>query len=217
MRKVLHVAGREFAATVLTKGFIIGMLLTPTLLGVLIYAMPRMVTRTPPKVAGEIAVIDPTGEVTAGLADFLRPQRFVERREESRRRIAEATPEALRQVTAAAPGGEAAVQRSLDAALGQVPQLTVVGLSGAADVEQAKAPLKEGAPKGVTGTATRLALVVVHRDAVTRAAGSDRFGSYDLFVRGKVDDRLEAEIREGLREAIVEGRVRASGLDSEGN
>ena len=116
-------------------------------------------------------------------------------------------------MTAAAPGGEAAVQRSLDAALGQVPQLTVVGLSDAADVEQAKAPLKEGAPKGVAGTATRLALVVVHRDAVTRAAGSDRFGSYDLFVRGKLDDRLEEEIREGLREAIVEGRVRASGLD----
>ncbi len=39
------------------------------------------------------------------------------------------------------------MQQSIDAALGEVPQLDVVALPGGSDVEAAKAPLKDAAPE----------------------------------------------------------------------
>ena len=38
---------------------------------VVIWMMPLLIDETPPAIEGEVAVIDATGEVFAGLADFL--------------------------------------------------------------------------------------------------------------------------------------------------
>lgn len=212
MKKILCVAKREFLATVTTKGFIIGILVVPLMIAMVALVFPRMINRTSPKIVGEIAVVDPTGQVTAGLRAYLQPERFVERREESRQRATEAAPEILKQAAASSPEGQAAMQRQLDAAFGEAPQIDVVALEPTTDLEQAKAPLKV-APDGKGGNASRrLALIVVHPDAVRRAEGKDRFGSYDLFVRGKLDDRIVNDIHDGLHEAIVNARVQVSGL-----
>jgi ABC-type Na+ efflux pump permease subunit len=104
------------------------------------------------------------------------------------------------------------MRQSMESALGEVPRLDVVVLDPASDVEAEKAPLRTPAA-GASGGASRLALVAVQPDAVSRAPGSTAYGSYDLYVRGKIDDRLIDEIRAGLREAIVDARVQASGLD----
>jgi len=215
MKKTLHVAVREFLSTVLTKGFIVGILIAPALIAVLIVVMPRLMREAPPKVTGEVAVVDPTGRVVGGLGEYLRPERIAERREELRRRIDEATPEAVRAVAGTSPQGRAVVEQSLDAALGEVPRIQVVSLDPATDLEEAKAPLKVEAEGGGRGEMGRLALVVVHPDAVVRPQGQGAYGSYDLYVRGKLDDRIEDEIRGGLREALVAARVAASGLDRE--
>jgi ABC-type Na+ efflux pump permease subunit len=214
MKKILYVANREFLSTVMTKGFIIGMLLTPVTVGVLVLVFPRMINRTPPRVVGEIAVLDPTGQVAGGLRDYLRPERFLERREESSRKAAQATPEALKRIVATSPAGQTAMQSQISAAFGEVPQLDVVALEPGTDLEQAKAPLKTGGGANAQES-KRLALIVVHPDAVRRAEGKERYGSYDLFVRSKLDDRLESDLRNGLREAIVNLRVQASGLRRE--
>ncbi len=212
MKKIRHVAYREFAATVMTKGFIIGMLVAPIMIGIMVLVFPRMINQTTPKVIGEIAVMDPTGQVTEGLRAYLQPERFVERREASGRQAAQAAPEAVKKVVATSPGGQEAMQRQIAAAFGEAPQLDVVALDPRTDLEQAKAPLKAAGSDDRTKEPKRLALIVVHPDAVRRAEGKERFGSYDLFVRSKFDDRLEDDIRNGLREAIVEARVQASGL-----
>ena len=155
MKKILHIAYREFAATVMTKGFIIGMLITPVMIGIVVLVFPRMMNRTPPKVVGEIAVMDPTGQVTEGLRAYLRPERFVERREASSRQAAEATPEAVKKVVASSPAGQEAMQRQIAAAFGEVPQLDVVALDPGTDLEQAKAPLKAaGAAIAANGAET---------------------------------------------------------------
>jgi len=185
----------------------------PAIVTVMIFVFPLLIKETPPKIEGEVAVIDPTGEVAAGLGDYLRPERMAARREEQKKKIEEATPEALRTVAGATPQGRAAVQQQLDAALGEVPQIDVVVLDRNADLEEAKAPLKvkpAGVPKGNLG---RLAVVVVHPDAIERAEGKTAFGTYDFFVRGKLDDRMEDEIKRGMADAIVAARVRSSGLD----
>ena len=104
------------------------------------------------------------------------------------------------------------MQTSMDAVLGAVPQLQVTALEVGADLEQAKAPLTS-VPGDTHSDQGRLALVVVHRDAVRAGAPGATFGSYDIYVRDKLDDRIEDEIRNGLREAIVDARIADSGLD----
>jgi ABC-type Na+ efflux pump permease subunit len=204
------VARREFVATAGTKAFIFGVLVTPIALGLLFLMFPRMMRQGPPRVEGEIAVIDVTGEVGKGLQSYLGPQAIARRREEKLRKMNEAMPPALR-TAAEASGKGTEVGKSMERALGEVPRLDVAVLGPGTNAEDAKAPLKAQEP--ADNPHTRLALVVVHPDAVRREAGKSQFGTYDLFVRGKLDDRVEDEIKKGLREAIVDARVRLSGLD----
>jgi ABC-2 type transport system permease protein len=211
MKKILLVAGREFLATAGTRAFILTTLITPAMIALLIFLVPRMINEAPPDVQGEVAIVDPTGQVADGLRAFLQPDRIAARREEEYRRFQDNMPSALRSATPTmrpgSPGADA-----LESVLGNVPRLTVVTLDPAEDLEAAKTPLTREPPAGGS-TSTRLALIVVHRDAVARADGAERFGSYDFFIRAKLDDRLIDEISGGIRESIVDARLRTSGLD----
>ena len=119
MTKILRVAEREFLATAGTKAFIFGVLVMPVMMALLIYLMPRLMRQGPPMVKGEIAIVDPTGQVAPGVAAFLQPDRIVQRRQEAYRKMQEAMPPALR----AAAGGKAQsnerIQRAFESALGE--------------------------------------------------------------------------------------------------
>ena len=210
MRKGLRIAAREFEATVATKGFIVGLLITPLILAFMIVVMPRLMTREAPRISGDVAVIDPTGEVTAGVAARLRPEALAERRDQQRRRLREASAQATQALGRG--DAQARVDQQIDQVLGSVPRLEVQALPASADLEQEKAALV-GGPTDPRQHQGRLALVVVHANAVRRASQAEPFGAFDLYVRDKLDDRIEDEIRNGLREAIVDARVRHSGLD----
>jgi ABC-2 type transport system permease protein len=213
VKKIFHVAGREFLATVMTKGFVFGVLITPAIIAAMIYLMPRLITKAPPKMAGRVVVADPTGQVAGTLRWYLAPEQFAERRAKERRKIEEKTPEPVRRQVAASPAGDAAMRQSLDAAMGQVPHIQVDALPEGGDLEASKAPLKSALPKNESNDATVLALVVLHPDAVRRAEGQEKFGTYDLFVRPKLDDRLVDDIHDGMREAIIAARLGAAGIE----
>lgn len=203
MKKIMLVAVREFMATVSTKAFIFGVLFTPALLLAIAVLLPKLIDSAPPKVIGEVAIIDPTGLVGGAVGAQLAPEALAARREAERRRIAEAT----RGIT---PGGTGVAEQAAESALGETPQLRVTLLDPGTDVEAAKAPLM--AVADAEGDMGRLALVVIHPDAVQRSTPAAGFGTYDMFVRGKLDDRVEDEIRRGLREAIIGSRIERSGL-----
>ena len=207
MTKMLHVALREFLATVATKGFLIGMLAPPIMIGLMSVLMPRLMKNDAPKIQGEVAVADPTGAIVGRLETYLSPEAIAERRDALRRRAEAQTPEALRK--AAQSAGAPEVSQALDAVLGEVPILRVVPLPGEETLEAAKDVLR----KGEVDDGGRLAVVSVHGDAVTRPEDARAFGTYDLYVREKLDDRIEDEIHDGLREALVDARVEAQGLD----
>lgn len=211
MKKILYVAAREFLATVTTKGFVFGMLFMPALLALVIFVMPRYLTKAPPKVEGQVVVIDPTGAIAGPLTAYLAPERFAERREKTKRDLEAAAPAVFR--SQAAPGGEAAIRQSIDTALGEVPRLQVLSLPGGTNAEIEKEPLKAALPKPGSGPVPRLAVIVVRPDAVRPVEGTEKFGSYELFVRGKMDDRLVDDFHAGLRDAIVAARLQGSGLD----
>ncbi len=209
MTKILHVAAREFLATVTTRGFLFGVLLTPAIILVMIFLIPRMVIKGPPKIQGQVAIVDPTGEIANDLAAYLAPERFVERRAKAQ--------EQLKELAKNEAGGSAAADAvlggSLNATLSEVPQISTIHLPPGSDIEKEKIPLRTPVSTQAGGPPTRLALVVIHRDAVRRDETKGAFGSYDLFVRSKLDDRLMDEIQSGIREAIGAARLRASGLD----
>ncbi len=225
MTRVFYVASREFLATVATKGFVIGLLIAPALILLGVALVPRLLAlREAPSIDGEIAIVDPTGEVAAGLRAHLDPAAVAGRRGELVERVLSATelPEQVRRLASGV--GRGAADEVMQTALGSVPHLEVSVLPVGVDVEREKTTLIPD--DDVDG---RLALVIVHGNATTLARAPDpapagryeaaagRYeaaaGTYDLFVRRGLDNRIISEIRSGLRDAIIDARVRTAGLN----
>lgn len=207
MSKILQIAWREFVATIATKGFIIGILITPAIIAAMILIFPLLMSDDAPRVEGEIAIIDLTGEVFDGVRDYLEPEALARRRRDFRQKIKQETPEGLPQTDSAR--SSAIEAQALAAILGEIPKLEVVELEPGADLEQEKKPLTSGTVED----GGRLAVAVVHRDAIARSANDDPLGQYDLYVRDKLDDRIVDEVKDGLRTAIVNARLARVGLD----
>ena len=165
MRKILLVAKRDFLATVVTKGFIIAMMVPPLIYGAIIVAFPRMMSNRVPAVTGRVTVIDQTGKVSHGIRRYLEPEAIASRRDASFSRAVESSPIAG---AAGAPGGAAAPS----AVLGEVPNLEIV--------ESPLTALAEEKERLVPGAAGRqLAVLVIHPHAVLPNA-EGVFGAYEL-------------------------------------
>lgn len=199
MSKILQVAWREFFVTVSSKAFLLGLLALPAIGALMALVMPRVFDFRAVDVEGEIAIVDADGRVATALDAALDPATQRARRDAAAARALEQMPAGVRAV-----GGGA-----IESAMGGVPNLRVVERPADADIEQEKRRLY--APPA--GELPPLALVIVHADAVEPAAGSDAYGTYDLYVPQNLDDRVVNAIRQSLREAIVESRIRARGLD----
>jgi len=122
----------------------------------------------------------------------------------------EELPEEARGLVGTADSDETGRQ-VMDAILGEVPEIRVEPLPEDVDLEEEKSRLHEGSAT----SGGRLALVVVHPDAVVRPPESGTWGTYDIYVREKLDDRLEDEIKRGVARSIVTARARAADLDPE--
>ena len=148
MKKILLVAIREFTATVFTRAFILGLVLTPAIGALAATLFPRLMTRGV-QVQGQIAVIDPSGAVGQELADALSADRITERRTDQTRQALIQAPESVRQVA----GNDAG--RAARFALGSVPQFTIVQRPPDTDPQQEKAWLTDdqasAAPPGARG------------------------------------------------------------------
>src|SRR5437868_311497 len=98
MKRIGRIAAREFLATVLTRGFVIGVLLLPGLLAVAFALGPRLLNQRGGVVRGQMAIVDPTGRVAAELRQTIRPSAIAERRAQAARRAIAAAPAALRDI-----------------------------------------------------------------------------------------------------------------------
>lgn len=197
MRRIFLIAKRDFLATVVTKGFIIAMLVPPFIYAGVIIAFPRMMNNRVPAVTGRMAVIDRTGQITEGVRRYLDPQRMAARRDASLNRTLESSP-----IGSPAGGGGAAARQAV---MGELPNLAIVERPLAALAEEKARLTRAGAHR-------QLAVLVVHPNAVV-PDGEAAFGAYDLFVRRNLDNRIQNEIRDAAAGAIVDARVRAAGLD----
>lgn len=94
MKRIYIVARREFLTTALTRGFILGVLLMPAIIGAVMALVPTLV-RSPP-VNGEVAIIDRSGRVAAGAAERIDRLGDGARAAAARRRQVGAPPSNLR-------------------------------------------------------------------------------------------------------------------------
>jgi ABC-2 type transport system permease protein len=204
MKNVLKIAQREFIATVATKAFVIGLLIVPVMALLMGIVMPRLFDISAVEIQGEILVIDPTGQILPGLRTTFDPVNIEERRrEEARRALAGAAGEVF-------SSSGMPVDTGIEKTLGPIPDIRILEGGAVADLERELEWLNER-PDNLQ----RLALVVIHSSAVEPEGENREYGSYDMYVPPKLDDRVEREIRQGLREAIVNARLQARSLDRE--
>jgi len=207
MKKIMYVALREFLATVMTKGFIFGVLLTPALMAVMIFLVPRLISQGPPKIEGQVAIVDPTGLTAGNLAANLAAERFVERRKRLQSELEWATGNQL-----GTQGRRNAARKSSTIKPEDMPQISTVVLPATSNLEQEKIPLKQPLLNKSGDPSTRLALVVIHPDAGKPDPAETPSAKYDLFVRSQLDDRLIDDIHTAIQEAIGSARLQAAGL-----
>ena len=202
IRKIGLVAQRDFLATVTTKGFVLGLFIFPALIALGAIVGPRLIsTARSPRVAGEVAIIDSTRLVGVELRETLSPSAIEARR----------AANARREIAQVAPGTEntGPSLQAIRQAVGQVPMLTLRELPADGDLQREKGWLTTPAEEGQR----HLALIVVHDDAVSRAAPAGEFGTYDLYTARALDDATETSLREALREALVSARLKAGNFN----
>jgi ABC-type Na+ efflux pump permease subunit len=215
MKKILYVALREFLATAATKGFIIGALVVPAIMGAMIPVIIMLTMHAKgPKVAGEVAVLDKTAQLTSDVARYLSVEELGKhlrgQQDQAEKAAAKAGEKFGGSAAKQAGGPQTFVQAAAEAAIGPVPQLTVKDLPATADLEHEKAPLKEQRDK--QDPTARLALAVI--DAGALKPGEDgKYGSYQLYVRPGLDERVINDLRWGLRETIKDARFKTGGMD----
>src|SRR5207249_820209 len=73
-QRISMIAGREFTATVSSKGFLVGLLLVPAILGLSFVLGPRVFNSRGPNIVGQVAVSDSTASVTSELRAALTPE-----------------------------------------------------------------------------------------------------------------------------------------------
>mgnify|MGYP005841195441 CR=1 FL=1 len=218
MRKVLVVAWREFSTTVFTKAFLAGVLILPIMMTVALVLVPLLISDKPPKVRGSIAVIDRSGEpaddprglaagaITARLSPEALRANLAEELEEAKARATEA----MQTVAPEQAGAVQGVMANVSAGNASIPEITVEVLEPGADEQAAK----EALLVGDAFDGSRLALVIVEPDAVLKGDGQEAFGSFQLFVKNKLDVRVQRLIRTQVRDALLDARLAANGEDA---
>jgi ABC-2 type transport system permease protein len=195
--KVFLIARREFLATVMTRGFLIGLLLMPVMLALAFAIGPRLMTQQTHTVEGTVAIVDPTGVVTDLLRETLAPEAVAARR-------AADTAANLPAAVSDAGLAETTIRQVRERAQAEAPRFHVIEQP---DASAAHSWLRAGTPAD-----PRLAAVVVEANAVR---GNPSYGGYTLFVAPRLDPRVEDGLYEGMRQSLIAARSNAAGLARE--
>ncbi len=216
MIRVLQIAWREFSSTVLTKGFIIGVLLTPVIMVVAIGGIALTRNLKGPQLTGKLAVVDRTGVAGPGIVDRFSPAAAAAEKAKVQAALAQAMDKSLEQMPID-PSQKAMargmVEGEIDKAIAKIGRISIDLLPAGTDdatIQSVKDALgrtdihaadkRPGLPDATIG------LVIVPREAVFGKPG----GGYDeiqSFWPEKVDFEIRERIHRRIGDAIVDARV----------
>ena len=205
MTKILLVAMREFVATALTKGFIIGALVVPAIAAVAIPVVVILLNSAEaPAINGSLAVIDRSGEVVPALREEMAPERIAERMKLQREEIAREAAEQMGPLA----GRTGDMDQQIARAQGGVPRIAIDDLGPDADPEAERVKVAGDSPDD----GGRLGLLVIDRDVVEPPPGTP-YAGFELITRPRLHDLTLADLRTAVRAAIFETRARLRGYD----
>lgn len=215
MSRILTVARREFLSTVMTKGFLFAVLFIPVMGIVVSFLGILLVSLRPPPVKGSVAIIDrsvaPGGQPQAALAAVqakLTPEVIAQRiRRDTSDEMKLATDQAKKLGPDAARKVEEAANAARSVPAPDMPSISVVPLPPDADIEKEKQALWTGTPYD----GGRVALIVIDPDALVRKAPDQPFGRFQMFVKAKLDSRMQGIIKNQVRDGLVDARLAAHG------
>lgn len=217
MFKTLHVAIREFLATALTRGFIIGIFIPPLLMVTIIPATVALMGGTP-KVNGHVAIIDKSGVTAERIKDQLSPEKMAERNRQRLERLGKEVEKKMEGIPLPPDAKEqmqTGMQQQVDTGgLLNQPDLRVTVLAADADIEKEKAEILKaiGKEKDAAGADPRLALAVIPPDAITPNT-EGTYGNYEVFTAPKLDVAVQSDIERAINTAIVDTRLASLGMD----
>lgn len=216
MMRVLLIAWREFASTVLTKGFLLGVVLTPVIIVVAVGAIALTKNLKGPQLSGRLAVLDRSGVVADGIAQRFSPEGEAAEREATQKEIGAAVDGAMDKLPldpkqkAMARG---MVDQELDKALSAMGRLTVNMLEPSTDeatVQRIKDELgqtnvhskeaEDGAPADRT-----VGLIIVPREAVFK--GEQGYAQIETFWPDKVDFEIRQRVHRRIGDSVIDARV----------
>jgi ABC-2 type transport system permease protein len=211
MSKVTRVAGREFASTAITKGFIIGALVMPAAIGAL---MPLIILLTmsaqPPADTGTVYILDRSGDVSETLSNRLAPENVEARWQERFEQAKDIAKNIL-------PTGQDQVEQGMANAQSFIkfPNFRVIPTGPDANIDELKDELQaqvvaEGRAKGDIETV--LAIIDIDADATTIVNEEEGYGGFQVFLRPKLNEETIGEIKDGVRWSIRERRYDNAGI-----
>lgn len=211
--KIRRVAGREFASTAMTKGFIIGALVVPALLALLMPVVIMLAMSVqPPADTGTVYVLDRSGEVSDGLAQRLSPEEVEQRWRDRFEKVKEVSKKMMPGQSAEQSDARFAAAQSII----KFPKFRVIPTAPDADIEEIKEELraqvaaKSSEDKDIEKL---LAVVEVDANATEKVNPGEGFGAYQVFFRPKLNEETVNEIKSSIRWAIQEKRYENAGLD----
>ena len=209
LSKITRVAGREFASTAITKGFIIGALVVPALMAALIPVIAILsAAAQPPADKGTIYVLDKSSEVFSEIQTRLSPEEVRSRWEARAERASEFAKGMM---------GNAGSEQ-IEGAMSYIktPEFRITPTAPDADIEEIKTEIREQLASGIAPDDPMdkvLAVIEVDSDAAKKANESEGYGSYQAFFRPKLNEETVSEIESGVRWSIRERRYENAGLD----
>lgn len=212
MLRIFHVALREFITTVFTKGFLLGMLMPPVMIGLVLTLMPLLMNKAAPKVEGHIAVVDKSGVVAESIKDSFSADAVSKRRAERNKRLLKEAP--IPDPLKAQAQQQADTSSAMMDQMAGKTTLSVRTLPIDADIEKEKQPILDasGREKDAQGTDPRLALIVIPPDAVVPGTGKP-YADFNFFIAPRLDVEVQQDISSQVAAAVVDARIKAGGLD----
>lgn len=227
MSKALQIAVREFLSTVLTKGFLLGIIMTPLIIFIAAVGIAVLMKNTGPKVQGTVAVIDRSGLVAARVAE-----RFsTESLDKEAREIAEKAEKVSESITGQlpVPAQQRSMTRSMvagaaQAALEKTRGIGVEILPPDTDIARLKEDLRSvdvhARSKNAAAEKPRVMVVVIPEAAVRAPqpapdaaqspdATPPPYAKYEVFTAPKLDFEIAGFVQSKVAGAIIDARIDA--------
>lgn len=228
MNRTLLVAIREFTSTVFTRGFLLGVVLTPVFIGIAIGAVALVSRLDGPRIEGRFAIVDQAGGVAARIEDRFKPEAEAKASAEQAAKAQAAMDEGLKRLNLDLPKKQAEEAKSRMSAQmeksGKPIDFTVEVLDPAtAKIDALKDEIRaaEIKSRGSNAGAKPLLALAVIPPASISPDGSNKYTPFELFVNPKLDFEIQARLRDRVGAAVVDTRlatdprVLASGISPE--